>query len=206
MNAFLKYPREAIFMVDEHTLSLNDLIKRLRIKADMIQMGEGIAFGSDSEIMHEAATALELLESHHNEAHRRERITQPGIQQPSEISVVAAARCALENIKYALNNSRNADEALHTIGNEASWALSFYAGDESIRKDEQRVKPDCLADGLSPSPAPSPEPVSVTLTECFNALQAGKDDDWASGRVPLKPVRAILEYLKAKGVQFDVRD
>ena len=31
---------------------------------------------------------------------------------------------ALENIKFALNNRRSDAEALHTIGNEVSWALS----------------------------------------------------------------------------------
>lgn len=50
------------------------------------------------------------------------------------------------------------------------------------------------------------EPVSVSLTGCFDALLSGKDDDWASGRVPLKPVRAILDYLKTQGVQFNVKD
>ena len=37
---------------------LADLIKRLQIKADTISMGERIAWGSDSAIMHEAAEAL----------------------------------------------------------------------------------------------------------------------------------------------------
>lgn len=50
------------------------------------------------------------------------------------------------------------------------------------------------------------KPVSVSLTGCFNAMLMGKDDDWASGRIPLKPVRAILDYLKTQGVQFDVKD
>jgi hypothetical protein len=40
-------------------LEQQDLVKRLRIKADMITQGEKIAWGSDSALMHEAANALE---------------------------------------------------------------------------------------------------------------------------------------------------
>lgn len=43
------------------TLNLPDLIERLNIKADVIGMGEKIAWGSDSAIMREAAHALEVL-------------------------------------------------------------------------------------------------------------------------------------------------
>lgn len=43
----------------------NDLVKRLRIKADMIQMGEKIAWGSDSEIMREAADYIEKAANTH---------------------------------------------------------------------------------------------------------------------------------------------
>lgn len=39
---------------------MSDLVKRLRIKAGMIEMGEMIAWGSDSALMREAADALEL--------------------------------------------------------------------------------------------------------------------------------------------------
>ena len=37
---------------------MSDLVERLTMKADMIMLGEKIAYGSDSNIMHEAATAL----------------------------------------------------------------------------------------------------------------------------------------------------
>jgi hypothetical protein len=40
-------------------LEQQDLVKRLRIKADMITQGEKITWGSDSALMHEAANALE---------------------------------------------------------------------------------------------------------------------------------------------------
>lgn len=40
-----------------------DLVSRLRIKADMISLGERISWGSDSEIMHEAASALEAKDA-----------------------------------------------------------------------------------------------------------------------------------------------
>lgn len=39
---------------------MSDLAKRLRIKAGMIEMGEMIAWGSDSALMREAADALEM--------------------------------------------------------------------------------------------------------------------------------------------------
>lgn len=41
---------------------MNELSKQLRIKADMIEMGERIAWGSDSRLMREAADALEQTE------------------------------------------------------------------------------------------------------------------------------------------------
>lgn len=41
---------------------MSDLAKRLRIKAGMIEMGERIAWGSDSALMREAADALEATE------------------------------------------------------------------------------------------------------------------------------------------------
>ena len=40
---------------------MTDLVKRLRIKAGMIELGELIAWGSDSALMREAADALELV-------------------------------------------------------------------------------------------------------------------------------------------------
>ena len=43
----------------EPTADMADLIKRLRIKAGMIELGEIIAWGSDSALMREAADVLE---------------------------------------------------------------------------------------------------------------------------------------------------
>lgn len=45
----------------EPTPEMDDLVKRLRIKAGMIELGELIAWGSDSALMREAADALERL-------------------------------------------------------------------------------------------------------------------------------------------------
>lgn len=42
-------------------------------------------------------------------------------------------------------------------------------------------------------------PVSVSLRDMFNVQQIAKDDEWASGRDPLKPIRAILD---AAGVPY----
>ena len=49
-----------------------ELCKRLEIKADMIQLGEKIAYGSDSEIMREASARIRALAAE-NEALWRER-------------------------------------------------------------------------------------------------------------------------------------
>lgn len=43
----------------EPTADIADLIKRLRIKAGVIELGELIAWGSDSALMREAADVLE---------------------------------------------------------------------------------------------------------------------------------------------------
>lgn len=40
-------------------MDMTDLVKRLRIKAGMIELGELIAWGSDSALMREAADVLE---------------------------------------------------------------------------------------------------------------------------------------------------
>lgn len=47
------------------TQEMGDLIKRLRIKAGMIELGELIAWGSDAALMREAADVLEVLAAHH---------------------------------------------------------------------------------------------------------------------------------------------
>jgi|GEM_PF-4277520 len=41
----------------------DDLVKRLTIKAGVMEMGEGIAWGSDTAIMREAADRIEELEA-----------------------------------------------------------------------------------------------------------------------------------------------
>ena len=43
--------------------SAQDLIDRLRIKADVMEMGERIAWGSATSLMREAANAIEALQS-----------------------------------------------------------------------------------------------------------------------------------------------
>ena len=42
-------------------VDIQDLIKRLRIKAGVMSMGEKIAWGSDTDLMYEAAETLEKL-------------------------------------------------------------------------------------------------------------------------------------------------
>jgi hypothetical protein len=49
-------------LTDEQIAALrDDLTKRLEIKADMLAMGERIAFGSDSAIMRQAAETIQAL-------------------------------------------------------------------------------------------------------------------------------------------------
>ena len=43
-------------------MSDNDLVKRLTIKAGVMEMGEKIAWGSDTSLMREAADRIEELE------------------------------------------------------------------------------------------------------------------------------------------------
>jgi len=41
---------------------MNNLVKQLRIKADVVEMGEKIAWGSDTALMREASNTIEALE------------------------------------------------------------------------------------------------------------------------------------------------
>ena len=43
--------------------AMSDIVQRLRIKADILAMGEPIAFGSDTALMVEAAGEIEALRS-----------------------------------------------------------------------------------------------------------------------------------------------
>ncbi len=44
-----------------------DLVKQLRIKADMISMGEKIMWGDDTRLMYQAADTLTTLTQHHQD-------------------------------------------------------------------------------------------------------------------------------------------
>ena len=48
-------------MTNEQKPAADDLVARLQAKADMIEQGEKIAWGSDSAIMREAAARIESL-------------------------------------------------------------------------------------------------------------------------------------------------
>ena len=48
-----------------------DLVRRMRIKADMLRMGEPIAFGSGADALDEAADAIEAL------LHRNRQLSRP---------------------------------------------------------------------------------------------------------------------------------
>lgn len=47
--------------VEKAGVRANDIVHRLNVKADMLTMGERIAWGSDSAIMREAAAEIEKL-------------------------------------------------------------------------------------------------------------------------------------------------
>jgi len=48
---------------------MSDLTERLRMKADMISLGERIVWGSDTGLMLEAAERIAELEREHNFSH-----------------------------------------------------------------------------------------------------------------------------------------
>jgi len=59
----------------------DDLVKRLTIKAGVMEMGEKIAWGSDTSLMHEAADRIEELEAKLAKAvEALEKIAQHDIQ------------------------------------------------------------------------------------------------------------------------------
>lgn len=59
---------------------VREISKRLRIKADIIQMGERIAFGSDSEIMPEAADTLDTLIAKQKATEEALRVAVEGLE------------------------------------------------------------------------------------------------------------------------------
>jgi hypothetical protein len=50
------------------TTETADLVRRLRVKAGMLRMGERIAFGSDADALEDAADAIERLTRERDEA------------------------------------------------------------------------------------------------------------------------------------------
>ena len=77
-----------------------ELCKRLEIKADMIQLGEKIAYGSDSEIMREAATRIRALASQVDGLRREIEIRDPVAKRREE--QLSALRAENERLRKAL--------------------------------------------------------------------------------------------------------
>jgi len=93
----------------------DDLVERLRIKADMILMGEGITWGSDSEVMREAATRIQQLETTLRETtlressqawqkasqklHRRAQAAEASLAEAERVmEIIAGRRQCIDNL------------------------------------------------------------------------------------------------------------
>lgn len=87
-------------------LSTSTLPQKLRMKADMINMGERIAWGSETALMFEAADYIESLEGH----------PAPGVMDELHI----AATQALEHL---INCERELDE-FHGMGKDSGSGSS----------------------------------------------------------------------------------
>lgn len=70
---------------------MSDLPKRLRIKAGMIQLGEKIAWGSDTELMYEAADRIETLESNLEAEREKVRVLRVALDEISAKALQATA-------------------------------------------------------------------------------------------------------------------
>lgn len=74
------------------------LIKSLRIKADMIRMGERITWGSETELMYQAADALEALQG--------QALSATAAADAKYLPVIEKLVEALEFAKINLNDFR----------------------------------------------------------------------------------------------------
>lgn len=83
----------------EQTLDMaqTDIIKRLRIKAGMIQMGERIAWSSDSDLMYEAADVIEQLMARDEEQYTP---AAPAAQPAAEQSAPGEVERPVAFVKY----------------------------------------------------------------------------------------------------------
>ena len=89
-------------------MSKLDLIKRLEIKAGMISMGEKIAWGSDTDVMYEAAEKIRELEEENKKL--KEKIESLKMQ-----------------IKYCADDNKILHEALNEI-------LDFHDNSNAVAK------------------------------------------------------------------------
>jgi len=64
-----------------------ELKARISIKADMIQLGEKIEWGSDSAIMREAAAAIDALERERDEAEARVKRLEKALRPFADIGI-----------------------------------------------------------------------------------------------------------------------
>lgn len=84
-----------------------DITKRLRIKADMINLGERIAWGSDTAIMHEAADELDARQATIDEQRRTIEALMIGMPDDGTTPVIRRI-AALERERDALRAERDA--------------------------------------------------------------------------------------------------
>lgn len=84
---------------------VRELSKRLRIKADIIQMGERIAFGSDSEIMREAAATLDTIIAKQKATEEALRVAVEGLQDIADVKQHEVESCAYARYYLAKINT-----------------------------------------------------------------------------------------------------
>ena len=105
-----------------------DQVKRLRIKSDMLRMGEPIAFGSDADALDEAADAIERLTRERDEARLRGDVHQGPMQgfaaiDPATANVDWQARATnLAADVERLTRERDAEKA-----DAAKWFAEYMA-------------------------------------------------------------------------------
>lgn len=108
----------------------DDLVSRLRIKADMISLGERITWGSDSEIMREAATALEAKDAEIAEW-RQAASVEAGLRR----EFLARAEAAESRISDLERQLAEIDRIVHTPTPSGEKAVRHFMRDfDAIRK------------------------------------------------------------------------
>lgn len=93
-------------------LTTAEIVERLRVKSNMINMGEKIAWGSETALMDEAAARLEAAEAELAETRKANAILDPAAESFHRRMVAAEAELA--KVREALEPFLG-DETMETI-------------------------------------------------------------------------------------------